>query len=128
MVKKLLALLFASVLVVSLSTPVPAQGTQPKAEKEKAKQPDRWEGMVSRASKDKSTLTVRQKGTNLEKTIEYDHSTVWTSQEHGSKKVNIIDASQVKEGDRVICLGTLGKDGVLHATTISKRLTSANRL
>jgi hypothetical protein len=44
-------------------------------------------------------------------------------QEHGSKTVNDIDASQVKDNDRVICKGTYDKDGVLHATLISKRLS-----
>jgi hypothetical protein len=66
---------------------------------------------------------VRQSGSSVVKTVAYDIMTQWTSQEHGSKKVNDIDASQVKEEDRVICLGTFGKDGVLHATLISKRLT-----
>ena len=41
----------------------------------------------------------------------------------GSKKVNNIDASQVKDNDRLICKGTYSKDGVLHATLISKRLS-----
>ncbi len=50
-------------------------------------------------------------------------ATRWVSQEHGSQKVNDIDASEVKDGDRVICTGTWDKDGVLHATLISKRLT-----
>ena len=49
--------------------------------------------------------------------------TKWVSQEHGSKTVNDIDASQVKDNDRVICKGTYDKDGVLHATLISKRLS-----
>ena len=41
-----------------------------------------------------------------------------------SKAVNDIDASQVKDGDRVICRGTWDKKGgVLHATLISKRLS-----
>jgi hypothetical protein len=44
------------------------------------------------------------------------------SQEHGSKKVNDIDAGQVKDNDRVICEGHTA-DGVLHATLISKRLS-----
>ena len=123
MVKKLLTLLFASVLVFSLSTPLLAQKTPAKPEQEKAKQPDRWEGRVTLVSRDKSTLVVRKLGTNLEKTVAYDSTTEWTSQEHGSKKANTIDASQVKEGDRVICVGTFSKDGVLHATVISKRLT-----
>jgi hypothetical protein len=39
------------------------------------------------------------------------------------QEVNDIDASQVKDGDRVICKGTWDKNGVLHATLISKRLT-----
>jgi len=123
MLKKLLTLLFSSVLVFSLSTPLLAQATQAKPAKEQAKKQDRCEGTVVRTSKDKSTLTVRQSGSNVEKIVAYDATTQWTSQEHGSKKSNDIDASQVKEDDRVICLGTYGKDGVLHATTISKRLT-----
>ncbi|HTM17539.1 MAG TPA: hypothetical protein VL135_11560, partial [Terracidiphilus sp.] len=62
----------------------------------------------------------------LERTVEYDSSTRWVSQEHGSKKVNDIDASRVKEGDRVICMGTLAtkvKGATLHATLVSKRLS-----
>jgi hypothetical protein len=84
---------------------------------------DRWEGNVVRSNQDKSTLTVRKVGSSEEKTVAYDSSTKWVSQEHGSKKVNDIDASQVKDGDRVICEGTWDKDGVLHATLISKRLS-----
>jgi hypothetical protein len=84
---------------------------------------DRWEGNVIRSSQDKSTLTVRKVGSTEERNVAYDSSTQWVSQMHGSKKVNDIDASQVKDGDRVICKGTWGKDGVLHATVISKRLS-----
>ena len=83
----------------------------------------RWEGIVIRSSPDKSTLTVRKVGSSDEKTIQYDSSTQWVSQEHGSKKVNNVDSSQVKDGDRVICKGTLDKGGVLHASLISKRLS-----
>jgi hypothetical protein len=61
----------------------------------------------------------------VEKTVEYDSSTKWVSQEHGSTKVNDIDASQVKDGDRVICRGKYDDKGVLHATLISKRLTGS---
>jgi hypothetical protein len=122
MLKKLLTLLFSSVLVFSLSTPILAQETKAKPAKEQVKKQDRCEGIVIRTSKDKSTLTVRQIGSSVERTVAYDATTRWTSQEHG-KKANDIDASQVKEEDRVICMGTLGKDGVLHATTVSKRLT-----
>jgi esterase/lipase superfamily enzyme len=122
MVKKLFTLLFAAVLAVPLSAlfvqVAPAQEKMGKMAKE-----DRWEGVIVRSSSDKSTLTVRKVGSSVEKTVQYDSSTKWVSQEHGSKKVNDIDASQVKDGDRVICLGSYDKDGVLHATTISKRLS-----
>ena len=121
MVKKLLTLLFTSVLAFPLST---ACSRRRLALRTKAAKQARWEGVVIRSSTDKSTLTVRKVGSGaLEKTVAYDSSTKWVSQEHGSKKVNDIDASQVKDNDRVICKGTYGKDGVLHATLISKRLS-----
>ena len=130
MVKKLLVLLFASVLAFPLSVFAQDAPKETKAEEKaeekaekKAAKPARWDGIVTRVNKDKSTLTVRKVGSTIEKTIASDSSTKWVSQEHGSKKVNDIDASQVKDGDRVICKGTYGKDGVLHATLISKRLS-----
>jgi hypothetical protein len=120
--KKLLTVLFASALALALSALLvlvaPAQDKMDK----KAKQ-DRWEGLIVRSSRDKSTLTVRKPGSSLERTVQYDSSTRWVSQEHGSKKVNNIDASEVKDGDRVIAKGTWDKEGVLHATQISKRLS-----
>lgn len=121
--KKLFTLLFASVLAFSASALLvlraPAQDKMDKTAKE-----GRWEGTVVRSSPDKSTLTVRKVGSSLEKTVQYDSSTKWVSQEHGSKKVNDIDATQVKDGDRVIARGTWEKGGgVLHATQISKRLS-----
>jgi hypothetical protein len=121
MAKKLLTLMLTSVFALPLSTAVFAQeapATQAKTAKEA-----RWEGVIIRSSTDKSTLTVRKVGSALEKTVAYDSSTRWVSQEHGSKKVNDIDPSQVKDNDRVICKGTYDKDGVLHASLISKRLT-----
>jgi hypothetical protein len=120
MAKKLLTLLFTSVLVFPLSTLGFAQEAPAPA---KAAKEARWEGVIIRSSTDKSTLTVRKVGSALEKTVAYDSSTKWVSQEHGSKTVNDVDASQVKDNDRVICKGTYDKDGVLHATLISKRLS-----
>jgi len=122
MVRKLFTLLFASVLVFGFSATVFAQEGAKPAEGNTAKE-GRVEGMVTRSNKDNSTLTVRNRDTNVEKIVQYDSSTQWTSQEHHSKTVNNIDASQVKDDDRVICLGTWVKDGVLHATSISKRLS-----
>jgi Ni/Co efflux regulator RcnB len=115
--KKLLTLLFASVVAVPLATAVFAQ--EAPAEAKQA----RWEGNVVRSSKEDSTLTVRKVGSTQERTVKYDSATKWVSQYHGDKKVNDIDASQVKDGDRVICTGTWDKSGALLATVISKRLS-----
>src|SRR5882672_238598 len=123
MIRKLFSLLFASVLVFVMSTSVFAQEGSKPTEGKAVKQA-RWEGVITRSNKDNSTLTVRNRDKNDEKTVRYDASTQWTSQEHHSKTVNNIDASQVKDNDRVICLGTWDKDGVLHAASCSKRLTN----
>ncbi len=118
--KKLLTLLFALVLAFPLLSGVSAQAQA----KEKAAKEARWEGNVVRSSKDESTLTVRKVGSsNDERTVKYDSSTKWVSQEHGNKTVNDIDSTQVKDGDRVICKGTWDKSGALNATLISKRLS-----
>ena len=119
--KTLFTLLFASAFALPLSTPAFAQDAPAQAKPAKE---SRWEGVVIRSDKDHSTLTVRKVGSTLERTVQYDSSTRWVSQEHGSKKVNDIDASQVKDGDRVICKGTWATKGAtLHATLISKRLS-----
>jgi hypothetical protein len=118
MLKKLLTLLFVSVLAFSTS----ALLAQSAAAQEKTAKQGRWEGNVVRTSPDKSTLTVREVGSTVERTVHYDGGTRWVSQEHGSKKINDIDASQVKDGDRVIARGIWDK-GVLYATLISKRLS-----
>jgi hypothetical protein len=120
MAKKVLTLLFTSVLAFPLSTLAVAQEAPAQ---EKAGKESRLEGFVVRISQDKSTLTVRKAGSNVEKIVKYDSSTQFVSQEHGSKKANDIDASQIKDGDRVICRGIWEKHGTFHATLISKRLT-----
>jgi len=121
--KNLFSLLVVSVMAFSVSVLlVQVAPTQEKMEKT-AKQ-DRWEGDVVRSNKDNSTLTVRKLNSTVEKTVKYDSSTRWVSQERGSEKATDINASQVKDGDRVIALGTWDKaSGALNATTISKRLT-----
>ncbi|HXR33673.1 MAG TPA: hypothetical protein VN830_08200 [Verrucomicrobiae bacterium] len=118
MVKNLLILLFAFVITIPLATAAFAQGAAAQAKEEA-----RWEGTVVISDKDHSTLTVRKVESTEERTIKYDSSTKWVSQYHGDSKINKIDASQVKDGDRVICTGTWEKAGVLHATLISKRLS-----
>jgi hypothetical protein len=123
MVKKLFTLLCGSLVAFSLSTVIFAQEAPTQEKKmDKMGKEVRWEGEIVRSSPDKSTLTVRKVGSNLERTVHYDGSTRWVSQEHGSKKVNDIDAGQVKDGDRVIVKGTWDKHE-LQATLISKRLS-----
>ncbi len=124
MAKKLFTLLCASVLAFPvLALLVQAAPAQEKMEKmDKMAKQGRWEGNVIRSNPDKATLTVRKVGSTIERTVHYDSGTRWVSQEHGSKKVNVIDASQVKDGDRVIARGIWDKD-VLYATLISKRLS-----
>jgi len=117
MLKKQLTLLFALVLTFPLAAAVFGQEAPAKPKEA------RWEGRVERSSKEQSSLTVRKSGSSVEKTCVFDSSTKWVSQYHGDKKVNDIDASQVKDGDYVICRGTSDKGGVIHATVISKRLS-----
>jgi hypothetical protein len=113
MVKQRITLLFAAMLVLLPSMLTLAQTSA------------RWEGIVSRSNKQKSTLTVRARNSTSfdEKVIHYDSSTRFTSQEHGDKKINDIDANQVKDGDRVICLGFYNEKGEFQAAAISKRLS-----
>jgi hypothetical protein len=115
MEKRVLVLLFA------FAMPIAVFG-QEAPTKAKAAEETRWHGTIVRSNPDKSTLTVRNDD-GVEKIVQYDSSTKWVSQEHGSKKVNDIDSTQVKDGDRVICKGSSDKDGTLHATLISKRLS-----
>jgi hypothetical protein len=119
MLKKQLGLLFALVLTFSLAGAVFAHQESAK----KAPKEARWEGRVARSDKASSSLTVRKSGGSVEKSCVYDSSTKWVSQYHADKKINDIDASQVKDGDYVICKGTAEKAGVIHATLISKRLS-----
>lgn len=114
MLKKMATVLTGVVLVCTMSASGFAQGAAKEA---------RVEGRIVRSNKDKSTLTVHVRQAEAEKTVHYDASTKWTSQYHGEKKVNTIDASQVKDGDQVICLGSYDDKGELHATMISKRLS-----
>src|SRR5579872_3540558 len=113
--KKVLRVFVASVLAFPLLVGVSAQKAQAD-DMGKAAKEARWEGNVVRSNKDESSLTVRKVGsTNDDRTVKYDSSTRWVSQEHGSKKVNDIDVTQVKDGDRVICKGTWDKGGAFHA-------------
>ena len=119
MVKKVLRLLFVFVLAF----PTSALFVQSAPAQDQMAKQDRWEGNVVANDADKSRLAVRKVGSSDQRFVAYDSSTKWVSQAHASKTVTDIDASQVKDGDRVICMGTWDKDNVLHATLISKRLS-----
>jgi len=103
-------LVFAVVIVLLTCASLLAQGA-------------RWEGIVARSNKQKSTLTVRARGSTSfdEKVIHYDSSTKFTSQGHGDKEMKEIDASQIRDGDRIICLGSYNEKGDFVAAFISKR-------
>src|SRR5436190_10308622 len=123
MLGRLFALFCGAAMTLSLSSAMFAQEAPAQDKSDKKTKEARLEGNVVRSSPDKSTLTVRRRGGNAEMTVQYDSSTHRVSQEHGSKKVNDIDATQVKDGDRVIVKGNWAEAGVLHATLISKRLS-----
>ncbi len=93
--------------------PGPGQGT--KGGRKEA----RWSGMIVRSDKDAFTLTVRRRGSNIEKIVHYDSSTKWTTPE--GKEVKAIESNEVKDGDRVIALGSYDEKGEFHATRISLR-------
>ena len=118
--RKLLGFLITSMFVFTVTASV--LGQESTTTKKTAKEA-RWEGTVVRFSSDKSSFDVRQVSGNIEKTIYFDSATVWNSQYHASKTVNKIDPSDVKEGDRVICVGTYDEKSLFHAKTISKRLS-----
>ena len=120
MVKKI-AMLWASVITLSLLA-VMATSASAQEKMEKKGRQTRLEGNVVSSNPDKSTLTVRKVDSHADMTVKYDSSTRWVSQEHGSKKVNDIDVSQITDGDRVIVKGTWEKNEI-HATLISKRLS-----
>ncbi len=69
--------------------------------------------MIVRSNDKVSTLTVR-KG-HIEKIVHFESSTRWTE---GTKD---IDRSEIKDGDRVICLGKFNEKGELIATRVDKR-------
>jgi hypothetical protein len=103
--------LVCATLVVA-ATPCSASGGQEKAK------PQRWHGLVVRTSEDGMVLTVRR-GT-IEKAIHVNEDTRWSEQK-GSETVDI-EKSEVKDGDDVICLGTLDDKGEFVATRVDKRL------
>ena len=121
--RKLVLLSFALLLAFSLAAVAQDAPKAAEGKSDKAAKKDRVEGDVIRTNMEHATITVRDYRASVERVIHYDSATKFTAQEHASKKVEDIDPSQIKDKDRVICLGTYSKEGGFHATMISKRLS-----
>ena len=116
------ALVFALLAIFTVAG-VAMRGTMAKAQEAKegaAKKASRWTGTIVRSDKDAGTLTVRKDGSSTEKVIHFDADTKWTKQAKG--KIEPIDPSQVKDGDRVICVGSYDEKSQFHADRIDLRL------
>jgi hypothetical protein len=87
---------------------------QEKAAGEKKKEA-RWHGTIIRSNKEASTFTVRQRGGTIERTIHYTSATQWT------KRNKPAEASEFKDGSRVICLGNWDENKEFVATHIDLR-------
>lgn len=71
---------------------------------------DRVSGTIARTNPAKSTLTVKEHKSNIERTVVYNASTKWT------RGKTAVDMKEFKDGSRVICLGKLDEQKVLTAT------------
>jgi hypothetical protein len=87
---------------------------QEKAAGEKKKEV-RWHGTIIRSDKDGSTLTVRKRGETRELVVHYSSATRWT------KLNKPAEASEFKDGARVICLGNYDENKNFVATRIDLR-------
>lgn len=105
--KVLASLLVVLFVVVGLAA-------QEKAAGEKKKEV-RWHGTIIRSDKEGSTLTVRQRGGTIERVVHYTSATVWT------KLNKPAEASEFKDGSRVICLGNWDENKKFVATRIDLR-------
>jgi esterase/lipase superfamily enzyme len=106
-------------LSIQATTPGFAQEGQMKAAAKEA----RIQGLVIRNNDKSMTLTVRTSKEKVEKIVHFDSSTRWT--QRTKEGIKDIEPSEVKEGDRVICLGNYNEKKEYVATRISKRLPGA---
>ena len=110
--------LLAVVLAGAVFAATPASANQAATEKkEAAKKDTKWQGKVERVNKDTSTIDIHGGAhpSETQRKIMYDASTQWTN---GGKPGQQDD---VKTGSFIIVIGTVGGDGVLHATRIDLR-------
>jgi nucleoside-specific outer membrane channel protein Tsx len=116
---KLSAALLSFVLAGGMLTALPAGATQDAAEKkETAKKEAKWQGRVTRVSKEQSTIEIHggPHPSEAQRTISYDSSTQWTKLGKAGHFEDVV------EGSFVIALGNVDDKGVLHATRVDVRL------
>ena len=111
--KKLILLLMAAVFAAAVLAPSPAVAQEKTEKKAAAAKEARWHGTLVRMNTDKSSMTVVRN--RVDKRIYFDSSTKWT------KGTKVIEASEIKEGADVICLGQYDEKGEFHATRIDLR-------
>jgi hypothetical protein len=112
--KKSFAVLFLAAAAVFGLTAVMAAGQAAAPEKAEA----RWDGRIVRINWDQSTLDARRG--HITKAIHWDSNTKWTKTDKAGKVVDI-DPKEVKESDRVICLGSYNDKKEFWATRIDHR-------
>lgn len=115
--KKVLVVLIALIVGVSLAFAQAAPAAEKPAKKEAPKL-DRIHGVVMSINKDTSTLNVKQNKTGIIRQIVYSDATKFT--DHENKPGASLD--QIKEGTRIIALGKFNEKSQLAATQISIRL------
>jgi hypothetical protein len=119
---KSIAVLFLATAVASGLSAVKVTAQEASQKKSAANSNEfRWDGLVVRVNADQSTLDAR-KG-HITRTVHYDSSTQWTKTKDG--KVVNIDPKEVKDGDRVICLGKYNDKKELWATRIDLRASKS---
>ena len=97
--KKLVVFMLLALLVGMCAA---AQAAVPQETKEKtavSAKGARWSGTVVRVDKENGFLDVRKTGGTVEKRIYFNDATKWT------KGKEAIQLSDVKESDKVVCLG-----------------------
>ncbi len=117
--RKTWAVLFIGVIVFAAFAAQGAMAKEKKAVAASGEKEERWSGTVTRSDKDGMTLTVRRRSTTVEKIVHYDASTQWT--ETTGKTAKTIEAKEVKDGDRVICIGKYDEKGEFQAKRIDLR-------
>ena len=112
--RKIMILLLAMLVALGVfAAPPQGAGTGNKATaSQKAPKEDRVSGTIIRSNPDKSTLTVKEHKSNIERTVFYSDSTKWT------KEKGAADKKEFKDGSRVICLGKFNEKKELTATRI----------